>query len=254
MSFALCQNKFGTGHPVPCENFRHRVYLVPCENLRYRARPVPFPSSRDLVQGEFLNLIFYNIPMVLADVDIKREIDEGKIVVKPLPDFDVALSACSLDLRLGYEFKIFEHMHIPYYDPLKHNEENVKMKEIKLKKGEMFILQPNEFALASTLEWVELPDYLVGRLEGRSSIGRLGIVVHSTASLIHPGWKGKIVLELGNHSRMPVALYPGMRICSVSFEKLTQPAKRPYYKQKGAKYVGQAGVISSKIIKDVQDK
>ena len=183
--------------------------------------------------------------MLLSDKDIRKAIEEGRIVVEPKPDFDVALSACSLDLRLGYEFSTFKFMHISYFDPLKDKE--VKMEKITLKKGEFFILHPGQFALASTLEWLELPDDIAGRLEGRSSLGRLGIVVHSTASLIHPGMKGNIVLELSNHSHIPVALYPEMRICAVSFEKLTQPAEKPYYKQKGAKYVGQKGAVESKL-------
>lgn len=184
--------------------------------------------------------------MLLADIDIKKALEEKTIVVNPEPNLKQALSACALDLRLGYEFEIFEHTRFIYFDPRK-SEADITTKKIKIKKGEIFVLQPNQFALAATLEWIELPDDIAGRLEGRSSLGRLGIVVHSTASLIHPGMRGNIVLELGNHSHMPVALYPEMRICSVSFEKLTQPAQIPYYKQKGAKYVNQKGVTRSRI-------
>lgn len=183
--------------------------------------------------------------MLLSDKDLKKAIEEGKIIIKPKPDFEVALSACSLDLRLGYEFSTFKFMRIPYFDPLK--DHNVIMDKTVLKKGEFFILHPGQFALASTLEWIELPDDIAGRLEGRSSLGRLGIVVHSTASLIHPGMKGNIVLELSNHSHIPVALYPEMRICAISFEKLTTPAEKPYYRQKGAKYLGQKGAVESKL-------
>ncbi len=185
--------------------------------------------------------------MLLADLDIKKAIKEKTIIIKPLPDFDKALSACSIDLRLGYEFEIFEHVRLPYFDPKGDAKEKLFVKKFKLKDEQPFILQPGEFALASTLEWIELPDNIAGRLEGRSSLGRLGVVVHSTASLIHPGMRGHIVLELGNHSRVPVALYPKMRVCSLSFEELTRPAERPYYKQKGAKYINQKGVMASKI-------
>ncbi len=167
----------------------------------------------------------------------------------PLPDFDEALSACSLDLRLAPEFKIFEHDKTPYIDPL-NPKLKTPMKSITVGEHEPFILHPGEFALASTYERIELPDDIAARLEGRSSLGRLGIVVHSTAALIHPGMRGNIVLELGNHSRMSIALYSGMRICSVSFEKLTQPAQRPYYKQKSAKYLDQSGTTGSKISED----
>ena len=119
--------------------------------------------------------------------------------------------------------------------------------KIIIKGDKPFILQPGKFALASTVEWVELPDDIAGRLEGRSSIGRLGIIVHSTAALIHPGMKGRIVLELSNLAQIPVALYPGMRVCALSFETLSSPAEIPYSKQKTAKYFNQQGVIGSKI-------
>ncbi len=189
--------------------------------------------------------------MLLADKDIREYLEKGKIVIDPLPDLDVALSACGVDLRLGYEFSTFESMHIPYFDPLNPpSDKKIQMKKTRLKKGEFFILHPRQFALAATYEWIEMPDDIAGRLEGRSSFGRLGIVVHSTASLIHPGMKGNIVLELSNHSSVPVALYPEMRICLISFEKLTQPAQRPYYKQKNAKYLNQKSVVESRIAKE----
>jgi dCTP deaminase len=184
--------------------------------------------------------------MLLSDKDIKQALSQKRIVIDPIPDFDEALSACAIDLRLNYEFEVFEYTKLPYFDPRREPTEAFT-KKITLKDGDFFVLQPGEFALASTLEWLELPDDLAGRLEGRSSLGRLGIVVHSTAALIHPGMRGNIVLELGNHSRMPVALYPGTRVCSVSFEQLTQPAQNPYHKQKNAKYAFQKGTISSKI-------
>ena len=184
--------------------------------------------------------------MLLADKDIKKALKNRKIIIKPQPNLDVALTACSLDLRLNHEFEVFEHSRIPFFDPKHINIESLT-KKAKLYKQRFFILQPGELALASTLEWIELPDDIAARLEGRSSLGRLGIVVHSTAGLLHPGFKGRIVLELGNHSRIPIALYPKMRICALSFEPLTQPAQTPYAKKKGAKYAGQTGVSGSKI-------
>ncbi len=111
-------------------------------------------------------------------------------------------------------------------------------------------MQPSDFVLATTVEKIELPDDLIGRLEGRSSLGRLGIVVHSTASIFDPGWSGVVVMELGNMGRMPVALYPNMRICSMTFEELSSPALVPYSKKKSAKYVGQKSALASKIIED----
>lgn len=190
--------------------------------------------------------------MLLSDGDIKTALLNKSIVLDPLPNFDEALSACSIDLRLHNEFQIFDHDKTPYIDP-RNKGLITPMKIIVVNEDESFILHPGEFALASTMERIELPDDIAGRLEGRSSLGRLGIVVHSTAALIHPGMRGNIVLELGNHSRMPVALYPGMRICSVSFEKLTSPAQRPYYKQKSAKYLDQHGTTGSRITNE-QDK
>lgn len=187
--------------------------------------------------------------MLLSDKDIKKALKTGRIVVKPKPNFKTALAACSLDLRLNNEFQIFKPHRLmadkPYYD-FKNPSKIQLTKTIVLKKNEPFILSPNEFALASTMEWLELPADIAARLEGRSSLGRLGIVVHSTAALIHPGIKARIVLELGNHAPIPVALYPGMRVCSVSFEQLTQPAEKPYQ----GKYMNQQGTVESRIHQD----
>jgi len=187
----------------------------------------------------------YNRGMILADLDIKKALDAKQIIIRPQPQLKQALSACSLDLRLNNDFELFENIHFKYYDikkpPL------TLSKKLTLDKNKPFILKAGAFVLASTLEWVELPDNIAGRLEGRSSLGRLGIIVHSTAALIHPGFKGRIVLELSNLSPFAVALYPGMRICALSFEKLTSKAQKPYYKQKSAKYNQQSGALGSKI-------
>jgi dCTP deaminase len=184
--------------------------------------------------------------MLLSDIDIKKAIEAKKIVIKPKPNYETALAACSLDLRLNNEFQTFKPRRLfagkPFFDTRSTKNTNLT-KTIVLKNDEPFILSPGEFALASTLEWLELPPDIAGRLEGRSSLGRLGIVVHSTAALIHPGIKGRIVLELGNHAPISVALYPGMRVCSVSFEQLTQPAAKPY----SGKYMHQKGTLSSRI-------
>lgn len=184
--------------------------------------------------------------MILSDRDIKKALASKKIVIDPLPDYNEALSACAIDLKLHNEFEVFEHTHIPYFD-LKHMQEDEVTKRITVPMDGSFVLQPGEFALASTYEWIELPDDIAGRLEGRSSLGRLGIVVHSTAALIHPGMKGRIVLELSNLSQVPVALYPGLRVCALSFETLSSPAEVPYSKQKTAKYCNQKGVTGSRI-------
>ncbi len=183
---------------------------------------------------------------MLSDTDIKRALSEKRIVIDPLPNYEEALSACTIDLRLHNEFEVFERTDIPYFDLKKMDDTNVT-KKVVIGANESFILAPGKFALASTYEWVELPDDIGARLEGRSSLGRLGIIVHSTAALIHPGMRGRIVLELSNLSEIPVALYPGLRICALSFETLSSPAELPYYKQKSAKYRNQKGVTSSKI-------
>jgi dCTP deaminase len=185
--------------------------------------------------------------MILSDRDIKKALASGRIVITPVIDPKTQMGSCSVDLRLGKQFRIFNHSKFAYIDPNNPKLATDMMAEVKLKNGEPFILQPGDFVLATTMEKVTLPDDLVGRLEGRSSLGRLGIVVHSTASIFDPGWSGMVVMELGNLGRMPVALYPGMRICSMTFEELSSPAQVPYTKKKAAKYIGQKTPLASKI-------
>jgi len=185
--------------------------------------------------------------MILSDRDIKKAIGTKRIMISPHPDFNIQLGSCSIDLRLGDTFRVFEHSRHAYIDPFKKSISNETTREIKIKDKEPFIIQPGDFVLATTVEYVEIPDDLTGRLEGRSSIGRLGVVIHSTAANIECGFKGHITLELANMGKMPVALYSGIRICSISFEELSSPAEVPYYKKKGAKYVGQKGPGESKL-------
>ncbi|HLD25387.1 MAG TPA: dCTP deaminase [Patescibacteria group bacterium] len=185
--------------------------------------------------------------MILSDGDIKKALVRGRIKITPKIDVKTQLGSCSVDLRLGRQFRVFNHSRLAYIDPMNPTLSTDMMREVNLKKHEPFILQPGDFVLATTMESVTLPDDLIGRLEGRSSLGRLGIVVHSTASIFDPGWSGVVVMELGNSGRMPVALYPGMRICSMTFEELSSPALVPYTKKKFAKYVGQKTPLASKI-------
>lgn len=185
--------------------------------------------------------------MILSDRDIKKALADRRINITPNIDLKTQMGSCSVDLRLGKQFRIFNHSKFAYIDPNNPKLATDMMAEVKLKAGEPRILQPGDFVLATTMEKVTLPDDLVGRLEGRSSLGRLGIVVHSTASIFDPGWSGMVVMELGNLGRMPVALYPGMRICSMTFEELSSPAQVPYTKKKAAKYVGQKTPLASKI-------
>lgn len=186
--------------------------------------------------------------MLLSDRDIKKEIKKGNIKIKPHPTFDIQLSSCSLDLRLGYEFRTFQYSVLPFID-IKKELPSELSKKIKISGDKFFIVQPGEFVLGTTYEWVELSDHIAARIEGRSSIGRLGIIVHATASLVDPGWKGNLVLELSNIARMPVALYPKMRICSLAFEYLSSPSEIPYNKRKISNYINQKGAVFSKINK-----
>lgn len=189
--------------------------------------------------------------MVLSDVDIRRYMQAGKIRISPeLPPEQ--WGSCSVDFRLGAEFSVFEHSRHPYID-LREKGGAIQdiMSTVVVKAGEPFILQPREFALAITEESLELDDDVLGRLEGRSSLGRIGIIVHGTAGLFDPGWRGKATLELSNLGRMPVALYPGMRICSFTFEQLSSSVSVPYYKKASNKYAGQTSPLASKLTAEV---
>jgi len=184
--------------------------------------------------------------MVLSDVDIRRYIEQGKISVMPeLPPEQ--FGSCSVDFRLGSEFSVFEHSKHAFIDLRDKTAIQDLMRTISIPPGEPFILQPGEFALAITEERLELDADVLGRLEGRSSLGRIGIIVHGTAGLFDPGWRGKATLELSNLGRMPVALYPGMRICSFTFEQLSSPSSMPYYKKASNKYAGQERPLASKL-------
>jgi dCTP deaminase len=189
--------------------------------------------------------------MVLSDKDIRRYLDLGKIRISPELPSD-QFGSCSVDFRLGSEFSVFEHSRFPYIDLREKGAVQDIMRTVIMKPGEPFIMQPREFALAITEETLELDDDVLGRLEGRSSLGRIGIIVHGTAGLFDPGWRGKATLELSNLGRLPVALYPGMRICSFTFEQLSSPVSVPYYKKHGNKYAGQTSPLASKLIAEVR--
>jgi dCTP deaminase len=188
--------------------------------------------------------------MVLSDVDIKRYIEQGKIKISPeLPPEQ--FGSCSVDFRLGAEFNVFEHSRHAFIDLKAKTGLEGLMRPVIVAPGEPFILQPREFVLAITEETLELDTDVLGRLEGRSSLGRIGIIVHGTAGLFDPGWSGKATLELSNLSRMPVALYPGMRICSFTFEQLSSPVSVPYRKKANNKYSGQTQPLASRLDREV---
>ncbi|MBI4129868.1 dCTP deaminase [Candidatus Roizmanbacteria bacterium] len=177
--------------------------------------------------------------MVLSDRDIKIALESGKIKITPKPNLPEQLGSCLIDLRLGNQFRIYNQSSVAVLDARDSSQVDKITRVLSIQNDEPFVLHPGEFVLAVTEEYIEMPDDLTGRLEGRSSIGRLGVVVHSTAANIECGFRGTIVLELANMGRIPVKLYPGMRICSISFEQLTSPADVPYYKKKSARYVNQ---------------
>ncbi|MEK7170817.1 MAG: dCTP deaminase [Patescibacteria group bacterium] len=188
--------------------------------------------------------------MILSDRDIKKAIQEGRIKIDPKPNYAEALGSCSIDLRLGRKFRIFTRSRHPYIDVKAKIPIDDIMEEIIIVDGHPFVLHPGDLVLAMTMENLKISDDLIGRIEGRSSLGRLGIIVHGTASVFDPGWDGKPVMELGNLGVMPVALYPGMRICAFTFEELTSPAEIPYNKHKSNHYAGQNSPMASQLNKD----
>jgi dCTP deaminase len=177
--------------------------------------------------------------MILSDRDIRQAIKEKRIVVKPRPNLEEQLGSSSLDLRLGYYFRVFKHRKKPYVDPQDPETMRDMTDEIKISSKQPYVLQPGEFCLAAILEWVELPSDISARIDGRSSLGRLGLVIHSTAGHIDAGFQGAITMELSNIGMMPILLYPKMRICQLVFEPLSSPADRPYTAKPGAKYHSQ---------------
>lgn len=189
--------------------------------------------------------------MVLSDVDIKRYIAQGKIRITPELPLE-QFGSCSVDFRLGCEFSVFEYSRHPFIDLRDKRSVQDIMRTVRVTNGEPFVLQPRDFVLAITEETLELDTDVLGRLEGRSSLGRIGIIVHGTAGLFDPGWIGKATLELSNLGRMPVALYPGMRICSFTFEQLTSPVSVSYRDKPGNKYAGQTSPLASRLVSEVR--
>jgi dCTP deaminase len=178
---------------------------------------------------------------VLSDRSIRQEIESGRLVIEPWDER--YLQPASVDLRLGREFRVFRNYRLPYIDP-KSEMDNLTDLEV-IDDEHPFILHPGEFALAVTVERVEIPDDLVGRLDGKSSLGRLGLIVHSTAGFVDPGFKGRLTLELTNIINLPVALYYNMPVSQISFVRLTTPSEHPYGKE-GSKYQGQDGPEASR--------
>jgi dCTP deaminase len=192
--------------------------------------------------------------MILSDRDIKKALASGRIKLTPAPDFSTQLGSCSIDLRLGNEVRVFRPSKITHVDTQHMQAAQDIMEDLVIPEGEPLVLHPGDLVLATTLEWIEIADDLVGRIEGRSSLGRLGIIVHGTASIFDPGWKGKAVMELGNLGVVPVLLWPGMRVCAFTFEELSSKAEVPYGSKKGSKYIGQAQPLASRFAEESENK
>ena len=180
---------------------------------------------------------------VLSDGTIRRLVDEGRIHIEP---WDPAMvQPASVDLRLGESFRVFHNFRVPAIDladPPTNLTEHIVVQE-----GDPFVIHPGEFCLGRTQEWVELPDDLVARIEGKSSLGRLGLIVHATAGFVDPGWKGTLTLEITNLTRVPIILWPGKPIAQLSFMTLDKPAERPYgHPELGSHYHGQVDATESR--------
>lgn len=182
--------------------------------------------------------------MILSDVSILEEIKKKSIILNPF--YEECVQPSSVDLHLGKEFLIFNNHKASLIDTRKGAKE--LMEKVGVGKDQPLVVHPREFVLGTTEEWVEVPDFLVGRLEGKSSLGRIGLVIHSTAGYVDPGFKGQLTLEISNLANLPIALYPGMRICQISFLKMTTPAKYPYgHKRLVSHYQDQKGVMGSSL-------
>jgi dCTP deaminase len=189
--------------------------------------------------------------VVLSDRTIKRLIDDGRIGIEPFAA--ELMQPSSMDVRVDRYFRVFRNSRYPFIDVKAEQEGLTELVEVA--DEEAFILHPGDFVLGSTLERVRLPDDLVARLEGKSSLGRLGLLIHSTAGFIDPGWDGHVTLELSNVANLPITIYAGMKIGQLSFVQLTEPAERPYGSAGiGSKYQGQRGPTPSRYWQNFVDE
>lgn len=188
--------------------------------------------------------------MILSDRDIRKAIAAGRISIDPFSDSDIQPS--SVDLHVDRFFRVFHNARHPYIDVKKPMEDLTELLEVK--EEEAFILHPGEFVLGSTSEYVQLPPDLVARLEGKSSLGRLGLLIHSTAGFVDAGYEGHLTLELSNVANLPITIYPGMKIGQISFFQMTSEAENPYGSaQVGSKYQGQKGPTPSRYFENFED-
>jgi dCTP deaminase len=180
--------------------------------------------------------------VILSDRTIREELAAGRIAIEPLDE--KCIQPSSVDLRLDRLFRVFLNHTMPVIDVKADLEDLTRLVEIQ--EDDAFILHPGEFVLASTYERIGLPDDLVARIEGKSSLGRLGLLIHSTAGFVDAGFEGHITLELSNVANLPITLYPGMKIGQISFLQMTTPADVPYGSQVGSKYQNQRGPTPSR--------
>jgi dCTP deaminase len=186
---------------------------------------------------------------VLSDRDIAAALASGRVKVEPYDAAD--LQPSSVDLHLDRSFRVFRNNRYPYIDVRSPQPDLTEL--LSVADEEAFVLHPGEFVLGQTIEWVELPNDLVARLEGKSSLGRLGLLIHSTAGYVDPGWKGKLTLELSNVANLPIALYFGMKIGQISFFEMSSPVDRPYGSSGlGSKYQGQSEPTASAYFEDFE--
>ncbi|PFG92984.1 dCTP deaminase [Saccharopolyspora erythraea NRRL 2338] len=185
----------------------------------------------------------YACRVLLSDRDLRKELEDGRLELDP---FDAAMiQPSSIDVRLDRYFRVFDNTKYTHIDPSQQQDELTSLREVP--DDEPFVLHPGEFVLGSTFELVGLPDDLAGRLEGKSSLGRLGLLTHSTAGFIDPGFSGHITLELSNVANLPITLWPGMKIGQLCLFRLSSPADHPYgTKQAGSRYQGQRGPTPSR--------
>jgi dCTP deaminase len=185
----------------------------------------------------------------LSDRDIRSALQAGRIRIDP---YDAnCLQPSSVDLHLDGDFRVFRNNRYPFIDVRAPQPDLTEL--VSIDEDQPFILHPTEFVLGQTLEWVELPDDLVGLLNGKSSLGRLGLLIHSTAGYVDPGWKGNLTLELSNVANLPIALYRGMKIGQISFDRMSSPVERPYgSRELGSKYQGQSTPTESQFFKDFE--
>ncbi len=203
--------------------------------------------------------------VILSDRDIKARLKKGDLKVEPIENLDTQVGPASLDLRLGDRIRVFKYSDHSVIDPMNFDDKLKYTQEtrqgVRIEQHEYtdlyigtkpFIIHPHDFILGSTLEKIRLPYDLGAKLEGRSSLGRLGLVVHSTAGWVDPGFEGHITLEITNIGKVPVKVYPGMRVAQLVFEILSSPSEIPYDKRKQSKYKSELGATESRIGQDAE--